>query len=168
MQKRGGIFGVLSAAFGRKADFIPLPYVKNLHALHKCVQCEGKCATSCPEHIIIKNANSTPYLNFMIAGCVFCEQCAHACQELWGDEAPLEIAHTQQLSAIAAKVCIDPLTCLAWQKTPCMSCKDACGENAVMFSGGLYPEIDLGRCSACGLCYARCPSFSIIIKGTLT
>lgn len=33
MQKRGGIFWCYQCGFWRKADFIPLPYVKNLHAL---------------------------------------------------------------------------------------------------------------------------------------
>ncbi|HIV48872.1 4Fe-4S binding protein [uncultured Helicobacter sp.] len=164
MQRRGGILGAFSAVFKPKTDFIPLPYVKNLHTLAQCTQCEGVCATSCPEQIIIKDKESVPYLNFMIAGCTFCEECARVCQKLWGEDAPLE---RKDSDTIAARVSIDPLSCLAWQKTTCVSCKDACGENAIIFSASLYPEIDSQKCNACGLCYARCPSFSINIKSVL-
>lgn len=179
MQRRGGVLGAFSAVFKPKADFIPLPYVKNLHALSQCAQCEGACATICPEQIIIKAQGSAPYLNFMIGGCTFCGECARECVNLWAECAPLELTHTANAKnsaqitesspkdCIAAKVSINPLSCLAWQKTTCVSCKDACGENAIIFSAGLYPEVDMGRCSACGACYARCPSFSISITSTL-
>lgn len=171
MRRRGGILGAFSAVFAPKSDFVPLPYVKNLHCLSQCTQCEGACATSCPEQIIIKPAGGMPYLNFMIAGCTFCEECAYACQNLWGEGAPLDVrGHTSTQSprdTIAAQVSIDPLSCLAWQKTTCMSCRDSCGENAVIFSAGLYPEIDSKACNACGLCYGKCPSFSIRIKSVL-
>ncbi|WP_394954253.1 4Fe-4S binding protein [uncultured Helicobacter sp.] len=165
MQRRGGVLGAFSAVFKPKVDFIPLPYVKNLHALSQCAQCEGACVENCPEQIIIKaDKTSVPYLNFMIGGCTFCGECARACQNLWGEYAPLEL---DTHNVIAAKVSIDPLSCLAWQKTTCMSCKEACVENAIVFSAGLYPEVDSERCNACGACYARCPKFSIGISNIL-
>lgn len=56
--------------------------------------------------------------------------------------------------------------CLARRGITCMSCREACGENAVrlrVVPGGALPELDPAKCTGCGECLALCPASAIAL-----
>ncbi len=57
--------------------------------------------------------------------------------------------------------------CLNRQGVFCQSCKDSCGEQAIVFShadmGMQMPEIVVDRCTACRDCVSSCPVNAVII-----
>lgn len=57
---------------------------------------------------------------------------------------------------------INPLTCLAYHKIVCYTCKDICREY-ISFQGLFFPEISLD-CTACGKCLNLCPQDSIALQ----
>jgi ferredoxin-type protein NapF len=136
--------------------------VKPLHApyfniLKKdiCLACEtSSCISACTEKILKVSADKTPILDFANSGCTFCNDCANAC----------EYSVMDGTDKIAANFEIAPLSCLAWNKTMCMSCLDVCNEKAIKFSALFYPKIELASCTACGFCISRCPSNAITYK----
>jgi len=64
-----------------------------------------------------------------------------------------------------AKVEIDILKCLSWNKTMCFSCKEPCLEDAINFIGLFRPMLDESQCTRCGYCIGVCPTQAITIKG---
>ena len=63
---------------------------------------------------------------------------------------------------INAKIEIDILSCLSWNKTMCFSCKDPCFENAIEFLAMFRPSIN-NNCTSCGFCIKTCPTNAIKI-----
>lgn len=57
---------------------------------------------------------------------------------------------------------INPLTCLAYHKIVCYTCKDICREY-ISFQGLFFPEIS-ADCTACGKCLNLCPQDSIALQ----
>ncbi|RDU72638.1 hypothetical protein CQA57_06645 [Helicobacter anseris] len=57
---------------------------------------------------------------------------------------------------------INPLTCLAYHKTICYSCRDICREY-IHFSGLFFPEISQD-CTGCNKCLELCPQNAISLK----
>lgn len=56
--------------------------------------------------------------------------------------------------------------CLARRGITCMSCREACGENAIrlhMAPGGALPVLDPTLCTGCGDCLAPCPVSAITL-----
>jgi ferredoxin-type protein NapF len=54
--------------------------------------------------------------------------------------------------------------CLARRGVACMSCRDACPEDAIRFTlarGGALPAVEPGRCTGCGECALVCPAAAI-------
>ncbi len=50
--------------------------------------------------------------------------------------------------------------CLAFHGVACSSCRDACGERAILFQpaiGGARPVVVRGACTGCGECIETCP-----------
>ncbi|WP_104697816.1 MULTISPECIES: 4Fe-4S binding protein [unclassified Helicobacter] len=57
---------------------------------------------------------------------------------------------------------IDPISCLAYHKTICYSCRDICREY-IHFNGLFFPEISQD-CIGCEKCLSVCPSNAIFLK----
>lgn len=57
--------------------------------------------------------------------------------------------------------------CLARAGVFCMSCRDACAEQAIWFrprvGGPFLPEVIESACSGCGACIALCPTNAITL-----
>ncbi len=132
------------------------PYFSNTEDFAKCMECAGLCADKCETHIIKIAEDKTPYLDFSISGCTFCDECANVCPE--------GVLQLEYKSDIDVEVYIDPKKCMSWSKNICFSCKDPCLDNAIEFSGMFYPEIVTDRCTSCGFCIKYCPTEAIIIK----
>ncbi len=150
-----------SLGFSRKRvqeSIIRPPYFFDRSAFYKeCVNCEGKCAKVCEEQIISIMEDKTPKLTFEESGCTYCDECALACD--------FGVLDLQYKSKIEAKIKIDMLQCLSWQKTMCFSCKDVCLDDSIEFLGLFRPEILYEKCTNCGLCVGVCPTNAIKVEG---
>jgi ferredoxin-type protein NapF len=158
---RRELFGSLASSFKtekkQESLLIRPPYFGDVSAFDtECQKCDGKCATLCQEQIIIINADKTPSLDFLKSGCTYCDDCATACE--FG---VLEIEHKKLINA---DITINQATCLSWSGVMCFSCKDPCLEDAIEFRAMFMPLIDQSKCTACGFCISRCPSYAIDIK----
>ena len=133
------------------------PYFKDVSAFDiECQNCDGLCATSCQEHIIIISNDKTPKIDFSSSGCTYCDDCAVACES--------EVLKVEDKKLINLDVTINQKTCLSWQGVMCFSCKDPCLEDAIEFKAMFMPTINLDKCTACGFCISRCPSMAIDIN----
>ncbi|MDD2790896.1 MAG: ferredoxin-type protein NapF [Sulfurimonas sp.] len=158
---RRELFGSLAAAFKapkeQESFLIRPPYFGDNAAFDtECQKCDGKCATLCQEKIIIIGADKTPYLDFSKSGCTYCDDCALACE--------FDVLKLEEKKRIVADVFINQATCMSWSGVMCFSCKDPCLEDAIEFRAMFMPIIDPSKCTACGFCISRCPSYAIDIK----
>jgi len=119
----------------------------------ECQECDGLCATSCQEQIIIIGEDKTPYLNLYKSGCTYCDECANVCEA--------NVLDVKNKQNIKTKITINETTCLSWQGVMCFSCKDPCLEDAIEFKAMFMPTIDESKCTSCGFCISRCPSLAI-------
>lgn len=153
--RRGFLTAFVSA--GKKGDApAPRPPYGSDESLFQkvCITCESKaCVASCDEKIIVLDEAGTPRLDVSQSGCEFCDACAEACPE--------EVLSTQNPARIAARVVIDMQACVAHHGVICMSCKEPCLDDAILFRGLFNPVIDDEKCTACGFCVGRCPSAAI-------
>lgn len=153
------LFGSLVASLKKsetKVSLLRPPYFSDESLfLSECSKCEGKCATACEEKIINIYSDHTPYIDFSLSGCTYCDKCALTCE--YG---VLKLEDKKQLSA---KITIDTKECLSWGHTMCFSCKDPCLENAIDFKALFMPSIN-SKCTSCGFCINRCPSDAIKIE----
>ncbi len=137
----------------KKEEDSPLfpPYFGQIEDFETCVECESKpCANVCEENIIVIKEQK-PSLDFSESGCTFCDECAKACEL-----GVLEVEKKRTLPSLSIKI----LDCLAWQKTICSMCKDACMDNAIEFTGLFNPQITKD-CTGCGFCVGVCPTGAI-------
>jgi len=163
MQRRE-LFSFLSASIKdvakekkEKVVQVRPPYFGDVNAFDiECQNCEGLCATSCQEQIIIIGEDKTPRLDFSKSGCTYCDDCANACLS--------NVLTIEAKKTIKADVVIDQTTCMSWEGVMCFSCKDPCLEDAIEFKAMFMPTIDVEKCTACGFCISRCPSYAIDIK----
>ncbi|MEA1892939.1 MAG: ferredoxin-type protein NapF [Campylobacterota bacterium] len=161
MQRRE-LFSFLSSSIKgeeKKQEQITLrpPYYDDLSLFHnECSKCEAKCATVCEEEIIKIAEDKTPYLDFSNGGCTFCDECALACE--------FEVLQVQNVKNIEADVFINQSTCISWDGVMCFSCKDPCLEDAIDFKAMFMPTIDMSKCTGCGFCISRCPTWAISLK----
>jgi Fe-S-cluster-containing hydrogenase component 2 len=77
--------------------------------------------------------------------------------------AALAARHAGQDEPSFGAVALDGAACLAWQRITCVSCKNACPENAIAMAVNQGPRIDPQLCSDCGQCAAVCPAGAIRI-----
>jgi ferredoxin-type protein NapF len=131
------------------------PYFLNEDDFSKCLECEGVCKNVCDENIISLLEDKSPQLIFENGGCTYCDECAKVC--------PNDVLKLEYKKTIEAKIIINELMCLSWQKTMCFSCKDPCLDNAIDFQGMFYPTINQDLCTSCGFCIKYCPVSAIKI-----
>lgn len=158
--ERRELFSFLSSSIKQeeKEVIIRPPYVGDDVVFgSECQECDGLCATSCQEQIIIIGEDKTPYLNLYKSGCTYCDECANVCEAN-----VLDIKHKQN---IKTNIVIDESKCLSWQGVMCFSCKDPCLEDAINFQAMFMPTIDEQKCTSCGFCISRCPSLAINTGG---
>lgn len=126
----------------------------------ECIMCESKaCVALCDEKIILIGAEGTPMLNFTKSGCVFCEDCAKACEST-GMHA-LNLEYENYIEKTNAVFRISTEGCVAHHGVICFSCKEPCIDNAILFNGMFNPLIDMDKCTGCGFCVGRCPTQAI-------
>lgn len=131
------------------------PYLEDISKLEVCANCQTKsCEASCEERIIFIDKVGKPYLSFESSGCIYCDECAKACES--------EVLKTNQIK-INARFEIDMLSCLSWNQTMCYSCKDKCLDDAISFIGLFRPSMDDAKCTSCGFCVGVCPTNSVKI-----
>jgi ferredoxin-type protein NapF len=140
-----------------KETIIRPPYYKDEDSfLKNCTDCEGYCATSCEENIIIIQDDSTPKIDFKLGGCTYCNNCAQNC--------PHDVLDLKFKKNIDINIEIDILKCMSWHQSMCFSCKDPCLDDAIEFLGLFRPSIIDTKCTRCGFCVNVCPSDAINIK----
>ncbi|SMP89064.1 ferredoxin-type protein NapF [Epsilonproteobacteria bacterium SCGC AD-308-O04] len=140
-----------------KEQILRPPYYNDINAFDtECQNCDGKCATLCQEQIIIIEDDKTPRLDFSKSGCTYCDDCAIACE--------FGVLNIEDKKMIDANVVINQSTCLSWSGVMCFSCKDPCLEDAIEFKAMFMPVIDESKCTACGFCISRCPTYAIEVS----
>jgi len=122
----------------------------------ECQNCEGLCATSCQEQIILIGEDKTPFLDFSKSGCTYCDDCADACLP--------NVLKKEDKKNIDIDITISQTTCMSWDGVMCFSCKDPCLEDAIDFKAMFMPVIDKEKCTSCGFCISRCPSYAIHLE----
>lgn len=156
--KRRELFSSLASSFKKnekQEKILRPPYFEDENLfLSNCINCEGLCSTVCEENIIIIQKDFTPKLDLQISGCTYCDECANAC--------PNEVLNLEFKKNIDAKIEIDILSCLSWNKTMCFSCKDPCNDEAIDFLAMFRPSIN-NNCTSCGYCIKTCPVNAIKI-----
>jgi ferredoxin-type protein NapF len=159
MQKRELFSSLVSSFRGKKQESFNLrpPYFYDeADFLTNCQNCDGKCASLCEENIIVIKDDKTPILDFKESGCTYCDECAKACE--------FGVLDIENKKNINAKITIDVLKCLSWDKTMCFSCKELCLEDAIVYLGLFRPEIDMKKCTNCGFCVKVCPTEGIKVE----
>ncbi|CAH0532891.1 Ferredoxin-type protein NapF [Vibrio stylophorae] len=120
-----------------------------------CTQC-GACLRACETQMIIRGDGGFPTVDFNLAECTFCYQCATHCPE--------PLFQEQQHPPWQLKVAIDA-SCLAYHNVECRSCADSCEAIAIRFRPSLgktaQPLLDLDACTGCGACQSVCPVSAI-------
>lgn len=162
MQRRE-LFSFLSSSIKNKKDvdeqdiLIRPPYYNDIDAFgRECQKCNGLCATSCQEQIIVITEDKTPIINLSKSGCTYCDDCATICES--------EVLVIEFKKQIDVEVFIDKNSCMSWNGVMCFSCKDPCLENAIDFQAMFMPTINQNKCTSCGFCMSRCPSLAIKTK----
>ncbi|MDF1881287.1 ferredoxin-type protein NapF [Sulfurimonas sp. MAG313] len=144
-------------AASEEETIIRPPYNIDESLFHKsCHDCDGICATVCEVDIISIGADKTPFLSFDKSGCTFCDECAKACD--YG------VLSLENEAKIHNPISISVSACMAWDSVMCMSCKDPCLDRAIIFQGLFKPVIDASKCTGCGFCISRCPTFAIEVE----
>jgi ferredoxin-type protein NapF len=165
--ERRELFGFLSSSLknslkdaGEKTQQEPIlrpPYFGDINAFDiECQNCEGLCATSCQEQVIIIGEDKTPRLDFSTSGCTYCDDCATACEA--------NVLEIENKKLIDVGIEITQGSCMSWDGVMCFSCKDPCLEDAIEFQAMFMPTIDPNKCTSCGFCISRCPSYAITLK----
>ena len=135
--------------------FRPLPPGISMETLTACTGC-GDCVSACPQQILLIRDGRVA-VDFSTGECTFCNACADACAEPVF-AAPLVMGHVALISD----------ACLARQGVTCMSCRDACPEEAIRFAprvgGPFLPDLSPSACTGCGACIAPCPADAIAMR----
>ncbi len=157
IQKRE-LFGSLVSSFkkgGQERDLVVRPpyFSEEKSFSVNCIKCDGACSLACEEKIITIREDKSPSLDFSKGGCTYCDECAKVCE--------FGVLSLEYKRDIQAKVTINMLKCLSWDKTMCFSCKELCMEDAIVYLGLFRPEVDMEKCTNCGFCISVCPTEAI-------
>jgi len=57
--------------------------------------------------------------------------------------------------------------CVAWKNTICLSCRDVCPEDAILFDFRGRPTIERDLCTDCGQCLEPCPTDAFVMTRRL-
>lgn len=154
MQRRVFLKKICSPLEEQKGGLFALPYLENVDYKSHCQDCQTHhCVESCEEGIIVITSDGVARVDLGRGGCTFCEACVQHCDSVL---MPFNIGYKKIYARI--ELAIDQ--CLAWNKTLCYSCKDACEARAIVYQGLFYPEIQ-ENCTHCGFCALRCPTQAI-------
>ncbi len=153
---RRELFSFLSSSISPKEESIAVrpPYFSEEESFEKCIECDGVCATKCPEKIIVI-VEKKPQLDFSKRGCSYCDECANACE--------FDVLLLDEKRYVDCEVVINQSKCLSWQGVMCFSCKEPCLDDAIDFQAMFIPLIN-EKCTSCGFCIGRCPADAIDIK----
>jgi len=77
---------------------------------------------------------------------------------LFSREGQLEAQREQGASLLAV---LSQSACLAWNDTFCMSCQQACPDEAIHLDQRMRPTIIDDACTGCGDCIPVCPTEAI-------
>ena len=145
--------------------------------LSLCVRCQ-RCFEACP-----RKARSpasiedgflnlrTPRMDFHSGWCDFCEEendghprCVLTCPTgaLRLDEG------AKRRDVVIGKPLLTHDWCLAYRRTRCRDCYDACELDAITLDDAKRPHLDLDKCNGCGACEYVCPSMRAgsMVSGT--
>ncbi len=159
MMQRRELFSSLASSFKKEQGscVVRPPYFKDEKDFLECVKCDDtSCVGACVENIIVIQSDKTPVVDFSKGGCTYCDKCAEACIH--------NVLDTRYDNYINAKITINVLECLSWNKTMCFSCKDVCLDDAIEYLGLFRPEIDYEKCTNCGFCVKVCPTNAIKVE----
>ncbi|EPX77944.1 Ferredoxin-type protein NapF (periplasmic nitrate reductase) [Salipiger mucosus DSM 16094] len=86
--------------------------------------------------------------------CTFCFDCENACPEnVFADEASM--AHVMEING----------DCFVQAGIACMTCRDACPEEAITMKPRIgapfQPQLDTASCTGCAACSSACPAGAI-------
>ncbi len=127
------------------------PGAVNLDFNTLCDQC-GDCTRACPEHILVRDQQGWPAVEFETGACTFCGDCANACPT--GALMPELLTEWPWRARISS-------SCLSKAGVSCRACQDSCEEQAIGFRlqtrGRADPVLDLDACTGCGACASSCP-----------
>lgn len=121
-------------------------------SLGECTRC-GDCVWACPEGVLGLADDGVVLLPDR-GECTFCGTCAEVCEEpVFAVD--LSMSHTFVISN----------DCLVQAGITCMSCRDACPEEAISMQprigGPFLPVLNQSACTGCGACVAPCPADAI-------
>lgn len=122
----------------------------------KCTRCDA-CLKACPEHILSRDQNGFPLVNFMQGECTFCGDCARAC-----GSGALHFNPSSTPWTLSAGI---GSRCLPLQGVVCGRCAEECEAGAIgmrLVAGGIsIPRLQNETCTGCGACYRVCPTTAI-------
>ncbi len=78
------------------------------------------------------------------------------------EERPVEVPERphERIFAKGARVVIE-----CEQNIPCNPCEEICPQGAITVGGEIvnYPQLDVAKCNACGLCLTHCPGLALFV-----
>ena len=133
-----------------------------------CTSCND-CISACPKQAIRKAGDEfgkvlagKPMILPEINPCWLCQDlpCISACET--GALQPLDSREEVRMGIAS----VDLGSCYAAQGSICESCREACPvrPKAITLAYGSAPEVDVGRCTGCGVCSYLCPADAIAIS----
>lgn len=128
-----------------------------LAACLRCEKCRSVCPQNCVEACTLEDglmSYRTPKLNFKRGACDFCGKCIEVC--------PVKALEPFDPSGQALGVAVvDEQECLAFTKSGCVVCVEACPYGVIALDGNNCPVVEESLCNGCGICELRCPSASL-------
>ena len=158
VSRRQLIHGVLS---DNRVEFHPPWSIDPLKFVELCNRCDA-CIDSCPQHILKKNDQGYPIVDFSASGCNFCAACAESCKT---GSLSLMAFIGENPWLVKARI---TKSCINYSGIVCQICANACNDSAIHFrinsDAAVIPEIDLDACTGCGECYRHCPKKAIQVN----